>query len=46
MLPPYAENPFTRFPIDKLRDTDEPDEGQRIFSAEEESAFFEACNDW
>lgn len=46
MLPPYAENPFTRFPIDKLRDTDEPDEGQRIFTEEQESNFFKACNDW
>ena len=46
MLPPYAENPFTRFPIDKLRDTDEPDEGLRIFNEEQESAFFEACSDW
>jgi len=46
MLPPYCENPFTRFPIDKLRDTDTPDEGQRIFTAEQETAFFKACNDW
>ena len=46
MLPPYAENPFTRFPIDKLRDTDAPDEGQRIFTMEQEVEFFKACNDW
>jgi len=46
MLPPFAENPFTRFPIDQLRDTDAPDEGQKILSPEQEAAFFEACKDW
>ena len=37
MMPPYSENPFTQFPINKLRDTDEPDEGLRIFNEEQES---------
>lgn len=46
MLPPYTENPFTRFPIDNLRDASEQDAGQRIFTAEQEAAFFAACNDW
>lgn len=46
MLPPFAENPFTRFPIDQLRDTDAPDEGQKILSPEQEAAFFKACKDW
>ncbi len=46
MLPPYAENAFSRFPIDKLRDTETEDEGMRIFTPEQEKAFFAACNDW
>lgn len=46
MLPPYSENPFSRFPIDALRDTDSPDEGARIFTAEQEKAFFAACSEW
>lgn len=46
MLPPYADNPFARFPIDSLRDVDAPDAGDRIFTADQEKAFFAACNDW
>ena len=46
MLPPYAENPFSRFPIDNLRDVDAPDEGLPIFTPEQQKAFFAACNDW
>lgn len=46
MLPPYSENPFSRFPIDKLRDVDAEDEGPRIFTAEQEKDFFKACNEW
>jgi integrase len=46
MLPPYAENPFRRFPIDNLRDVDAPDEGMPIFSPEQQQAFFATCNDW
>ncbi|MBM3970442.1 MAG: hypothetical protein FJ302_11345 [Planctomycetes bacterium] len=46
MLPPYAENPFSRFPIDNLRDVDAPDEGLPIFTPEQQKAFFTTCNDW
>lgn len=46
MLPPYSENAFSRFPIDQMRDTDAPDEGSLIFTAEQQRLFFAACNDW
>ena len=46
MLPPYAENPFSKFPIDKLRDEDSPDEGVRIFTVKQQQDFLAACNEW
>jgi integrase len=46
MLPPYAENPFARFPIEKLRDRDAGDDGSCVFTPAQEKAFFEACSDW
>ena len=46
MLPPYAENPFSQFRIDNLRDTESPDEGLAIFTSEQQRAFFAACNEW
>lgn len=46
MLPPYATNPFGCFPIDGLRDPQEEDEGQAIFSPQQEQEFFAACSDW
>ena len=49
MLPPFADNPFSRYAIDSLSDRDESDEGaeqERVFSAEQEREFFEACNEW
>jgi integrase len=46
MLPPYSENPFTRFPIDQMRDADGQDEGSLIFTADQQRAFFAACNEW
>lgn len=46
MLPPYAENPFSCFPIEQLRDERETDDALRLFSAEQEKAFFDCCNDW
>ncbi len=46
MLPAYAENPFTRFPIDALRDRDEDDVEQHVFSAAQERDFFAACSEW
>lgn len=46
MLPPYVENPFRRFPIDQLRDQDDNDEQQHVFSAAQEQAFWAACTPW
>jgi integrase len=46
MLPPYAVNAFSRFPIDQLRDTTSEDEGQRVLTLEQESSFFAACSEW
>lgn len=46
MLPPYATNPFTSFPIDKLRDRDDGCKETRVFTPEQERAFFEACSEW
>jgi integrase len=46
MLPPFAENPFTLFRVDKLTDDSEKSEKARIFTPEQERAFFSACNDW
>ncbi len=43
-LPPYAENPFSTFPIDRTFTSGE--EEVRIFTAEEERAFFETCDEW
>ncbi len=43
-LPPYAENPFSSFPIDK---TFKGEQGKtRIFTPKEQRAFFEACDEW
>ena len=46
MLPPYADNPFARFPIEQLRDRDEADTQARLFTPVQEKAFFEACDAW
>src|SRR5262245_31608004 len=47
LLPPFAENPFTLFPIDKLKDPrDSSDAKDQIFTAEQEKAFFAACDSW
>jgi integrase len=46
MLPPFSENPFRSFPIDKLRDRTEGDDDVRVFSRAQEQAFFDACSDW
>ena len=43
MLPPYAENPFTRFPIEKLRDRDAENDESHVFTPAQEKAFFDAC---
>ena len=46
MLPPYAENPFSRFPIDQLRDPTVRGRRPTLFSPEQEKAFFAACSEW
>jgi hypothetical protein len=46
MLPPFAENPFTRFPIDELGGVRAAASEERIFSPEQERAFFEAADPW
>jgi integrase len=46
MLPPFTENPFRSFPIDKLRDRAEGNGEPRVFSAAQEKAFFDHCSDW
>ena len=46
MLPPFAENPFTAFPIDRLRDRDSREGERIIFAPAQEAAFFEACTEW
>ncbi len=33
MLPPFSQNPFTLFPIDKLKDPTEQNQGAKIFTA-------------
>jgi integrase len=46
MLPPFSQNPFILFPIDKLKDPSGNDDGQKIFTKDQEQAFFAACNAW
>lgn len=46
MLPPYADNPFSKFPIESLSDVDSAEDGTPIFTAEQQRTFFAACNDW
>ena len=43
-LPPYAENPFSSFPIDRTFTRKE--EPERIFTVEEQRAFFHSCDEW
>ncbi|NOZ20431.1 MAG: tyrosine-type recombinase/integrase [Planctomycetes bacterium] len=43
-LPPYAENPFTSFPIEQLKERDQ--EPTSMLDAEEQGRFFEECSDW
>lgn len=45
-LPPYSENPFAAFPIDKLKDRSETTAAGQIFSPEEQKLFFESCSAW
>lgn len=46
MLPPYAENPFSGASDEHLNDPDGEDEGKRVFTPEQERAFFAACSPW
>lgn len=46
MLPPFSENPFIRFPIDKLRDPSQPTERKEIFTPVQEQKFFATCSTW
>lgn len=46
MLPPFAENPFTLFPIETLKDPLERAGGERLFSPKQEASFWTACNEW
>src|SRR5262249_45125987 len=47
MMPPFAANPFTLFPVDKLKDPRASSDAEaQIFTAEQEKAFFAACNSW
>jgi integrase len=46
LLPPYAQNPFTLFPIDKLKDPMEERDRTVVLSPEQERAFFAACDPW
>jgi site-specific recombinase XerD len=45
-LPPYAENPFHAFPIDRLRDPTEADEGVVVLTPAQEEDFLRACSEW
>ncbi|HJZ54137.1 MAG TPA: hypothetical protein VKE74_04235, partial [Gemmataceae bacterium] len=46
MLPPYHDNPFKLFPIDKLKDPAEEMTAGKVFTPEQERAFFAACDAW
>jgi integrase len=46
MLPPFADNPFTLLPIDKLKDPGELAAKSQVFTPEQERAFFAACSGW
>ena len=46
MLPPFSQNPFILFQIDKLKNPADNDDGKKIFTKEQETAFFLACKSW
>jgi site-specific recombinase XerD len=46
LLPPFAENPFRLFPIEKLKDPKASANQERILSPEQEKQFFKNCSDW
>lgn len=46
MLPPFRQNPFIVFGIDKLKDVKEDQAKQILFTPVQERAFFTSCNQW
>jgi len=44
-LPPYSENPFSAFQLEKLRDRAKS-EFQDVLSKQQAEAFFQKCDDW
>ena len=44
-LPPYSENPFSAFPLEKLRDRSKSD-SQNLPTQAQAEAFFRACDEW
>jgi integrase len=46
MLPPYTENPFRLFPVDKLKDAAEEPAAGKVFTPEQERAFFATGDPW
>jgi integrase len=44
-LPPYSENPFSVFPLEKLRDRAKS-ESQSLPTQGQAEAFFRACDEW
>jgi integrase len=46
LLPPFTENPFFLFPIEKLKDSREVTGTDMIFTAAQEASFFSACSPW
>lgn len=45
-LPPYAENPFSTFPLKSIRDRDERERNSVMLTSEEMTVFLEACDGW
>src|SRR6516162_4933061 len=45
MLPPFTENPFSLFRLDRLKEAGGPT-AAKVFSYEQERAFLAACDDW
>jgi len=44
LLPPYSDNPFAAFPVETI--TQREEHKGDILTAEQQQAFFEACDDW
>jgi integrase len=46
MLPPYTDSPFSKFPIDQLRDSEADEAEVHVFTPQQERAFFAECSEW